>query len=131
MLSAIAGVEEFRDALRALGSPAPDRPSALRRVATLESNGSSTRMSGGKLSGRGVQRLFRDLDIGVGMFGTRDDREVAGYAAVQDTVSDALREIRATKNHIRQLCRDFLQHITEDECRRGGPREAFELSRDP
>ena len=43
ILSLIAGIDEFKGAWRALGTLAPDRLAALRRVATIESIGSSTR----------------------------------------------------------------------------------------
>ena len=49
MLSLIAEIDEFKGAWRALGTLAPDRLSALRRVATIESIGSSTRIEGSKL----------------------------------------------------------------------------------
>jgi hypothetical protein len=42
ILSLIARIDEFKGAWRALGLLAPDRLSALRRVATIESIGSST-----------------------------------------------------------------------------------------
>ena len=50
-LSIIAEIDEFKGAWRALGSLAPERLSALRRVATIESIGSSTRIEGSRLSG--------------------------------------------------------------------------------
>lgn len=117
MLSAIAEIEEFRGAWRALGSLAPERLSALRRVATIESIGSSTRIEGSKLSDRDVERLFSDLDIRT--FETRDEQEVAGYAEVMEMVFDAWREITVTENHIRQLHRDLLRHSPKDERHRG------------
>jgi hypothetical protein len=40
---------------------APDRLSALRRVATIESIGSSTRIEGSKLSDRDVARLLQSF----------------------------------------------------------------------
>jgi hypothetical protein len=46
-----------------LGTLAPDRLSALRRVATIESIGSSTRIEGSKLSDREVERLLSNLAI--------------------------------------------------------------------
>lgn len=49
-LSIIAEIDEFKGAWRALGSLAPERLSALRRVATIESIGSSTRIEGSRLS---------------------------------------------------------------------------------
>lgn len=76
MLSAIAEIEEFRGAWRTLGSLAPERLSALRRVATIESIGSSTRIEGSKLSDWDVECLLSDLAIRT--FETRDQQEVAG-----------------------------------------------------
>ena len=49
VLSLIAEIDEFKGAWRALGTLAPERLSALRRVATIESIGSSTRIEGSKL----------------------------------------------------------------------------------
>ena len=49
VLTLIAEIDEFKGAWRALGSLAPERLSALRRVATIESIGSSTRIEGSKL----------------------------------------------------------------------------------
>ena len=42
VLTLIAEIDEFKGAWRALGTLAPERLSALRRVATIESIGSST-----------------------------------------------------------------------------------------
>ena len=53
----------------------PDRLSALRRVATIESIGSSTRIEGSKLSDREVEQLLSNLEIK--SFATRDEQEVA------------------------------------------------------
>ena len=50
ILGFIAELDEFKGAWRALGTLAPERLSALRRVATIESIGSSTRIEGSKLS---------------------------------------------------------------------------------
>ena len=58
ILSLIAGIDEFKGAWRALGALAPDRLAALRRVATIESIGSSTRIEGSKLSDREVEQLL-------------------------------------------------------------------------
>ena len=78
LLSLIARIDEFKGAWRALGALAPERLSALRRVATIESIGSSTRIEGCRLSNREVERLLSNLQIEP--FTTRDEQEVAGYA---------------------------------------------------
>jgi len=54
MLSLVAEIDELKGAWRALGTLAPERLSALRRVATIESIGSSTRIEGSRLSDREV-----------------------------------------------------------------------------
>lgn len=117
ILTAIAEIDEFKGAWRALGSLAPERLSALRRVATIESIGSSTRIEGSKLSDQDVQRLLSNLEIKT--FETRDEQEVAGYAQVMDLIFASWREIDVTENHIRQLHRDLLRHSTKDERHRG------------
>ena len=61
ILGFIAELDEFKGAWRALGTLAPERLSALRRVATIESIGSSTRIESSKLSDREVEKLLANL----------------------------------------------------------------------
>lgn len=117
MLGLIAAIDEFKGAWRALGALAPDRLSALRRVATLESIGSSTRIEGSRLSDREVERLLSNLQIK--SFTTRDEQEVAGYAEVMDLVFASWQDITHTENHIKQLHRDLLVHSEKDAWHRG------------
>jgi len=117
ILALIARIDEFKGAWRALGTLAPDRLSALRRVATIESIGSSTRIEGGKLSDREVERLLSHLQIK--SFATRDEQEVAGYAAVMDRVFASWQDIALTENHIKQLHRDLLAYSEKDAWHRG------------
>ncbi|WP_119420762.1 Fic family protein [Desertibaculum subflavum] len=117
ILGMIAEIDEFKGAWRALGTLAPERLSALRRVATIESIGSSTRIEGSRLSDREVERLLADLAIR--SFATRDEQEVAGYAQVMELVFRAWADIRVTENHIKQLHRDLLVHSEKDAWHRG------------
>jgi Fic family protein len=117
VLTLIAEIDEFKGAWRALGTLAPERLSALRRVATIESIGSSTRIEGSRLSDRDVERLLANLEIK--SFATRDEQEVAGYAEVMETVFHAWPEIPVTENHIKQLHRDLLQYSEKDDRHRG------------
>ena len=114
---AIAEIDEFKGAWRALGTLAPERLNSLRRVATIESIGSSTRIEGSKLSDRDVERLLANLEIN--SFSTRDEQEVAGYAEVMELVFRAWPDIHFTENHIRQLHRDLLAYSDKDERHRG------------
>ncbi len=117
ILSLIAETDEFKGAWRAIGRIAPDRLSGLRRVATIESIGSSTRIEGARLSDREVETLLATLRIG--SFTSRDEQEVAGYAEAMETIFNAHDTIAPSENHIRQLHRDLLIHSTRDERHRG------------
>ncbi|TAJ37842.1 MAG: Fic family protein [Reyranella sp.] len=117
ILGLIAEIDEFKGAWRALGTLAPERLSALRRVATIESIGSSTRIEGSKLSDRNVERLLANLEIS--SFATRDEQEVAGYAETMETIFRAWEDIAPTENHIRQLHRDLLARSEKDDWHRG------------
>lgn len=117
ILSLIARIDEFKGAWRALGTLAPDRLLALRRVATIESIGSSTRIEGSKLSDRDVERLLSNLQIK--SFDTRDEQEVAGYAELMDLVFSSWQEIPFTENHIKQLHQILLHYSEKDAWHRG------------
>ena len=117
ILNLIAGIDEFRGTWRVFGALAPERLSALRRVATIESIGSSTRIEGSRLSDRDVERLLADL--AVGRFDTRDEQEVAGYAEVMDLVHDSWESIPPTERHVMQLHGVLLRHAVDDERHRG------------
>src|ERR1700735_3778033 len=97
VLSLIAEIDEFKGAWRAIGRIAPERLSGLRRVATIESIGSSTRIEGAKLSNREVERLLSNIRLR--SLATRDEQEVAGYAAVMDTIFERWDAIPLTENH--------------------------------
>ena len=117
ILSLIARIDEFKGAWRALGTLAPERLSALRRVATIESIGSSTRIEGSKLTDREVERLLSNLAINA--FDTRDEQEVAGYAELMDMVFSSWQDIPFKENHIKQLHQVLLTHSEKDVRHRG------------
>lgn len=117
ILNLISELDEFKGAWQALGTLAPERLSALRRVATIESIGSSTRIEGGKLSDREVERLLSNLDIK--SFATRDEQEVAGYAETMELIFQSWGEIAPIENHIKQLHRDLLRYSEKDAHHRG------------
>jgi Fic family protein len=117
LLALVSELDEFKGAWRALGTLAPERLSALRRVATIESIGSSTRIEGSKLTDREVERLLGRLDIKA--FASRDEQEVAGYAEVMETVFQSWAAIPLNENHLKQLHRDLLRYSNKDERHRG------------
>jgi len=122
VLTLIARIDEFKGAWRALGTLAPDRLSALRRVATIESIGSSTRIEGSALSDREVEQLLLKLEIKT--FATRDEQEVGGYAELMDLVFSSWQDIPFTENHVKQLHQVLLRYSEKDSRHRGNYKTA-------
>lgn len=117
MLSLIAEIDEFKGAWRALGKLAPERLRQLRKIATIESVGSSTRIEGAKLTDREVEKLLGRIRAKT--FATRDEQEVAGYAAAMDTVFSGFDAIPITENYIKQLHAILLKYSKKDTRHRG------------
>ncbi|MFZ4541231.1 MAG: Fic family protein [Rickettsiales bacterium] len=117
LLALLSEIDEFKGAWRLLGTLAPERLNALRRIATIESIGSSTRIEGSKLTDREVEKLLGNLEIK--KFSSRDEEEVAGYAEVMEMVFKAWPDLRMTENHLKQLHGDLLKHSSKDHRHRG------------
>ncbi|MBX3402496.1 MAG: Fic family protein [Phycisphaeraceae bacterium] len=117
VLSLIAEIDEFKGTWRALGTLAPERLQQLRKVATIESVGSSTRIEGARLTDSQVEALLSR--VGAQSFTSRDEQEVAGYALVMETVFSSHAFIPISENHIRQLHALLLRYSAKDERHRG------------
>ncbi|MBL7771549.1 MAG: Fic family protein [Chitinophagaceae bacterium] len=117
ILSFISEIDEFKGAWRALGQLAPEQLTSLKRVATIESIGSSTRIEGSKLTDQQVEILLGNLQINT--FSTRDEQEVAGYAAAMNLVFQHFEQIPLTENYIQQLHNELLQFSEKDGWHRG------------
>ena len=117
ILNRIAGIDEFKGEWKAIGNLAPERLDALKRVATIESIGSSTRIEGVKLSDQEIELLLSGLDTK--SFESRDEQEVAGYSDVMNTVFESFEEIPFTENYIKQLHSMLLHYSTKDNRHRG------------
>ena len=92
---------EFKGRWTVIETLAPERLSGLRRIATIESVGSSTRIEGAKLSDAEVEKLLAGLQTKT--FASRDEQEVAGYADAMDMIFEGYEAITSTENHIKQL----------------------------
>lgn len=117
LLTLIAEIDEFKGKWEALKNMSPERLRQLRKVATIESIGSSTRIEGSKLTDMQVETLLSNLTKT--SFKTRDEQEVAGYAEAMDLIFQAYDDMPITENHIRQLHKTLLRHSSKDERHRG------------
>jgi len=117
ILNLIAELDEFKGRWDMLGRLAPDKLTSLKRVAAIESVGSSTRIEGASLSDFEVEALLTNLEMH--SFSSRDEEEVAGYAEAMNTVHDSWEHILFTENHIKQLHGMTLKYSSKDATHRG------------
>ena len=117
LVKLVAEVDEFKGRWEALKKLAPERLNKLRKVATIESIGSSTRIEGAKLTDAQVETLLSGIKTK--SFQSRDEQEVAGYAEAMDLIFQAWEDMPITENHVRQLHQTLLRHSTKDERHRG------------
>lgn len=117
MLRLVASIDEFKGAWRSLRNIAPERLTALKRVATIESVGSSTRIEGVRLTNAQVEQLLSGLETE--SFQSRDEEEVAGYAALMETVFASAENLPLTENYVKQLHGILLRYSIKDERHRG------------
>lgn len=118
ILNLIAEIDEFKGAWKALGNLAPDKLVQLKKVATIESIGSSTRIEGSRLSDKEVEMLLANISIK--KFETRDEQEVAGYAELMNIIFQNFDEIPLSEGFIQQLHSQLLKYSDKDQWHRGG-----------
>lgn len=89
----------------------------LRKIATIESIGSSTRIEGATLTDQEVKELLKDVKIT--KLKTRDEQEVIGYYEVLELIYDNYSDIRLSESYIKQLHQMLLKYSNKDERHRG------------
>ncbi|MFC1483156.1 Fic family protein [Candidatus Margulisiibacteriota bacterium] len=117
MVNFISEIDEFKGRWSAIEGLPKDRLKALKKIASIESIGSSTRIEGSRLSDEEVEALLKGMDIK--SFHSRDEEEVAGYADTMNTVFDNYKNIKISENYIKQLHGILLAYSTKDKRHKG------------
>ncbi len=89
----------------------------LRKIATIESIGSSTRIEGSTLSDKDIQALLNDIKIT--KLKTRDEQEVFGYYETLEIIYENYAGINLSENYIKQLHQALLKYSDKDSRHRG------------
>lgn len=89
----------------------------LRRIATIESIGSSTRIEGSTLTDQEVQELLNDLKVI--KLKSRDEQEVIGYYEVLELIIENYPNIKLSESYIKQMHQILLMYSNKDERHRG------------
>ncbi len=118
MLNCIAELDAFNSTWAGQLSTLPSATlRSMKRVATIESVGSSNRIEGNRMTDAEVEALFSHINQK--SFRTRDEEEVAGYADLINTIFESYEDIPLSENFIKQLHQILLRYSTKDERHRG------------
>ena len=89
----------------------------LKRIATVQSIGSSTRIEGSTMSDVEVNTLIKDVKIT--SMESRDEQEVVGYYEVLDQIHESFESMDLNENIIKQLHSMLLRHSSKDQRHKG------------
>lgn len=118
MLNKIAEIDNFNGSWHADELQlSPVELKSMKRVATIESVGSSNRIEGNKMNDDEIEELF--CHINKKSFRSRDEEEVAGYSDLINTIFENYEDIPLTENYLKQLHQILLKYSAKDERHRG------------
>lgn len=89
----------------------------LRKIATIESIGSSTRIEGATLTDEEVKKLLKSVKVT--KLESREQQEVVGYYEVLQLILDNYRDIDLSERYIHQLHGILLKHSEKDQKHKG------------
>ncbi len=89
----------------------------LRKIATIESIGSSTRIEGATLTNQEVENLLKSVKIN--KLTTRDEQEVVGYYDTLQIILDTYEGIELSERYVHQLHGMLLKHSDKDQSHKG------------
>ena len=89
----------------------------LRRIATIQSIGSSTRIEGVTLTNTEIETLLKNLQIT--KLQSRDEQEVFGYYEALETILENYADIELTEGNIFNLHNLLLKFSTKDQNHKG------------
>jgi len=110
-------LDTFRGSWKARESQQGQYLKELRKIATIESTGSSTRIEGARLTDREVEKLLASVKIS--KLESRDQQEVVGYWDALEIILENYTDIEISERYIHQLHGILLKHSDKDQAHRG------------
>jgi len=117
VLKSISYIDSFKGRWNVLEKQENIYLRELRKTATIESIGSSTRIEGAKMTDIEVKELLDNLKNT--KLQTRDQQEVVGYFDTLELIYANYQGIKLTKNYILQLHQKLLKYSDKDQSHRG------------
>lgn len=89
----------------------------LRKIATIQSIGSSTRIEGARLTDAEVEKLLKSVKIS--KLTSREEQEVVGYYEALQVVLEHHQDIAQSERYIHQLHGILLKYSSKDQSHKG------------
>lgn len=116
-LRLIAAIDGFHGKWKQLAAEAGGKLSELKRIATVQSIGSSTRIEGSAMTDSEVAKLLAGVKIT--RFASRDEEEVSGYHDALSAILENHSGIPFRESTVLNLHSILLKPVTKDERHRG------------
>ena len=117
MMQQLSIIDSFKGNWKAIELQHSKHLKELRKIATIESIGSSTRIEGATLTNTEVEKLLKSVKIT--KLKTRDEEEVVGYYDVLEIILDNYETIKLTESYLHQLHGILLKHSGKDQRHKG------------
>lgn len=117
-LRLVASIDRFHGKWQHLAAKEGRKLSELRKIATVQSIGSSTRIEGATLTDADVAKLLKGVRIT--RFASRDEEEVSGYHEALSVILENHAGIPFRETSILNLHGILLKPVGKDERHRGG-----------
>jgi Fic family protein len=110
-------IDSFKGNWKAIEGQQSKYLKELRKIATIESIGSSTRIEGGTLTDEEVEKLLKSVKIT--RLQNRDEQEVVGYYEALEIILDSYTDIDIEERYIHQLHGILLKYSNKDQAHKG------------
>jgi Fic family protein len=110
-------IDSFKGSWKAIEGQQSKYLKELRKIATIESIGSSTRIEGATLTDEEVEKLLKSIKIT--KLQSRDEQEVVGYYEALEVILNSYVDITLEERYIHQLHAILLKHSSKDQIHKG------------
>ena len=117
MLNLVSKIDQFKGKWEMAEKQDNKYLRELKKIATIESTGSSTRIEGAKMTDEEITEFLKNIKIT--LLKTRDEQEVAGYYEALQIIIDHYEDIPLTESQVKNLHNMLLKFSSKDEHHRG------------
>lgn len=117
MMRQLSIIDSFKGNWKAIELQHSKHLKELKKIATIESIGSSTRIEGATVTNAEVEKLLKSVKNT--KLKTRDEEEVVGYYDVLQLILDNYETIKVTESYLHQLHGILLKHSGKDQRHKG------------